>query len=380
MKQVLSLLCVLVVASVHPIVAKPSSEQPINAVVGDASLKRIFGFVPTHLDEQLRIKTHLAYIEQLLRQKDVTHLSPMCRNKRLYLLDKLHEYWVEGRFPQNFDFLMERRPCFIDKLGSICAVGYLIEQDIGRDMAEFINIRHKYDYILSINEPELLNWINQSGLTVEECAMIQPTYTPIDPNMRISLIPNGFNATTTNNYIAPYDMTIYATGLTHDSIRVEIALAPVGKDRIKQVSISSSPLLPSTIVVAMNGLGYNGSNGYPFYVHLPVQIRDLKRGVISSDEYFHYYFGIIPTGVENEFTHEWSSYPNPFTDKLQIQFGAVLEPIQVNMYNIQGSRVFQNVHDTQDNLNLDGSNLSKGIYFLEMKSTKRRLIRKVVKY
>ena len=90
----------------------------------------------------------------------------------------LNEYWTAGIFPKNYDYPDQRIPCFIDKDGNICAVGYLIEQTAGRQIAEEINSKYKYEYILAMNDPTIESWIHANGLTKEECAMIQPTYGP----------------------------------------------------------------------------------------------------------------------------------------------------------------------------------------------------------
>ena len=168
---------------------KPDKDS-VNAVIGDISYEEEFGSEPDkNADEQTRIKTHLKYVEEKLRKKDVSHLSPELRKRRAEMLDLLHDYRTAGEFPVNYDYPNERRPCFIDKNGNICAVGYLIEQTAGREFAEKINASFQYSYLLDIDLPELANWVAKSGLTLKECAMIQPAY---------SQIPT--NDTETNNY------------------------------------------------------------------------------------------------------------------------------------------------------------------------------------
>ncbi len=98
------------------------------------------------------------------------------KEKRNHLLDLLHDYWTAGIFPRNYDHADKRVPCFIDKDGIICAVGYLVEQTAGRQSAEQINDNHKYDKVLAMNDRTVDNWVATSGLTKEECAMIQPQY------------------------------------------------------------------------------------------------------------------------------------------------------------------------------------------------------------
>jgi hypothetical protein len=154
-----------------------STSQLINPIIGDISFETRFGYAPDeHTDNTLRIQTHLAYVEERLRSKDVSHLSEELQDNRNHLLNLLHAYWNAGIFPKNDDYPDQRKPCFIDKAGSICAVGYLVEQTAGRTVAEYINKRYQYDVLSDIHNPILDQWILKSGLTKEECATIQPMY------------------------------------------------------------------------------------------------------------------------------------------------------------------------------------------------------------
>lgn len=153
--------------------------QMVNPILGDISYENKFGHKPNAtIDNNLRIKTHLEYVENLLRQKDVSGISTELQTKRKFLLDLLHDYWVNGIFPKNYDYSDQRKPCFIDKDGIICAVGYLIEQTTNKHVVNDINNRHKYDELLAMNDQVVDNWVLTSGLTKEECAMIQPAYGP----------------------------------------------------------------------------------------------------------------------------------------------------------------------------------------------------------
>ena len=149
----------------------------VNAIIGDVSFGSAFGRAPGKAaDEDIRISTHLAYVEDLLRKRDVSHLSEVLQRKRRYVLDLLRTYRTAGEFPKNYDHQGKRMPCFIDIQGKICAVGYLIEQTAGREVAEAINEKFKYSELLSMRDEAIDHWIAQSGLTKRECAMIQPTY------------------------------------------------------------------------------------------------------------------------------------------------------------------------------------------------------------
>jgi len=161
--------------------------QEINPLLHDESFIVAFGTAPDQTtNDKLRIQTHLSYAEQLLRNVPVTHLAPTLQEKRTRILDLLHQYLQAGKFPENRVYTDERRPCFIDEEGTICAVGYLIEQTKGRELAESINAKHQYDLLTDMKEAVIEDWANEFGLTVEECAMIQPTYgyTQIDADIK----------------------------------------------------------------------------------------------------------------------------------------------------------------------------------------------------
>lgn len=154
-----------------------AKQNSVNQLLGDISFVKKFGQKPDpKTEENLRIRTHLEYVENLLRKRDISQLEPELQENRRQMLDLLHFYWNEGVFPRNYDYQNERKPCFIDKDGRICAVGYLVEHTAGKVVAEAINDKYKYEALLAMNDPLLDDWITQCGLTKEECAMIQPTY------------------------------------------------------------------------------------------------------------------------------------------------------------------------------------------------------------
>jgi len=152
--------------------------QLVNPILGDISYESKFGNEPDATTDNNLIKTHLEYVENLLRNIDISNLSNELQIKRRHLLNLLHDYWTNGVFPKNYDYAAQRIPCFIDKDGNICAVGYLVEQTTSRQAADEINSKHKYDELLAMNDETVDNWVLTSGLTKEECAMIQPTYGP----------------------------------------------------------------------------------------------------------------------------------------------------------------------------------------------------------
>lgn len=154
-----------------------SSTQMINAVIGDESFVTMFGEEPAeNVPDKIRIRTHLKYVEQKLRQRSISHLTTEQKKNRANYLDLLKEYIQAGHFPHNDGHSDLRRPTFIDDDGNICAVGYLVEQTAGRQTAATINKKYKYAFIQQIDDSQFKEWAQNSGFTIKELAMIQPTY------------------------------------------------------------------------------------------------------------------------------------------------------------------------------------------------------------
>ena len=154
-----------------------SALPPISAHIPYAHPKSYFeSRVDVSEPEQMRIRMHLARVESDLRAHTPPGLSPAQTAARKLRLDDLHAYRVHGVFPSNRDFPDSLVPYFIDARGVACAVGYLVIASGHRDFAEFIQQTQNHAYIREIADPRLAEWAEASGLTMEECARIQPGY------------------------------------------------------------------------------------------------------------------------------------------------------------------------------------------------------------
>lgn len=149
----------------------------INLVIGDISFVEKFGYEPTaKTNENLRIRTHFEYVLKQLKMADVSVLSPEQLDNRNQHIQNLRDYKNRNKFPLNTDFKCERRPRFVDHLGTLCAVGYLVEQSAGMELVNEINSQFEYNFIEDMKSDKLLAWQKSSGLTMTEIAMIQPCY------------------------------------------------------------------------------------------------------------------------------------------------------------------------------------------------------------
>ena len=152
----------------------------INAILGDLSFIHHYGIPPPPgTDADLRVRTHLEFVHALLSRRDASHLPADLREARRQNLSRLRAYIDAGRFPHNYLYPHENRPCFIDRDERICAVGYLVERSAGRELAERINTEFQSQFLWRMRLPALERWSAGSGLSLLELSMIQPTYDPV---------------------------------------------------------------------------------------------------------------------------------------------------------------------------------------------------------
>ena len=157
-----------------------SSTLQVNAVIGDYSVSHSRRALHV-LDEQEHIQTHLFFVCDYLASVPTHHLNTRQKINRQLVINALRAYARAGVFPQH-DVAVDavRRPRFIDHRGVHCAVGELIRYTDGAALPEHINEHHEYDYVPDIQVAEVMIWADDNGLTLDECAMIQPQYLDYD--------------------------------------------------------------------------------------------------------------------------------------------------------------------------------------------------------
>ena len=150
---------------------EPSSKT-INAAIGDESYVQIYG---THPGEDVpfsvRIRTHLEYVESILRNRPVDHLTEEQKKNRGLLLDHLEDFMMTEKFSSS------------DKNNEmICVICYMIKKtsDTDSTLTEIVPDKIKESTITELNHPGLIDWVEKSGITIEELALIQPVYPASD--------------------------------------------------------------------------------------------------------------------------------------------------------------------------------------------------------
>jgi hypothetical protein len=133
---------------------------------------------PSHDDatEVARVREHFSAVIAELSSADTHHLDTSQREARGRVLERLQRYRDAGVFPHNHDFAA-MTPYFIDLHGTRCAVAYLLDEDGESALVERVAAERNNSYVPElVNEPELVAWLDRSGLTVAEAARIQVVY------------------------------------------------------------------------------------------------------------------------------------------------------------------------------------------------------------
>jgi hypothetical protein len=137
-----------------------------------------------------RIQFHLLMVESKLRSQQISHLSANQQANRLRAIDILHNYALAKKFPINTDHKV-RQPYFIDKYGTYCAVGFLVKETGFDEISVAISKRQNYAYVKEIDSPELVKWSKDFGFSLEELALIQPSYAPSESYSQVGGGTNG---------------------------------------------------------------------------------------------------------------------------------------------------------------------------------------------
>ncbi len=154
------------------------------------------------------IAAHLMLVEQTLKARDVSKLSASQKENRFKLLQELNGYGKAGVFPVN-DYVAYKTPVFIDRRGTHCAVGYLMQQSGAEALAQKINAEQKYAYVHEIKIEGVKAWADANGFTVDELAWIQPGY-PI--TLPAQSMEGGLDGNVNAIAVHQQGLAVYAAG------------------------------------------------------------------------------------------------------------------------------------------------------------------------
>jgi hypothetical protein len=128
--------------------------------------------------EVTRVRAHFDSVLRELGAHDVPQLSRAQRSQRTALMAALRTYTERGDFPRNYDFPDSLVPYFVDrKTGVRCAVAYLLESTGRTDIVQRVSATNNNVRARQLaGDSAFTNWLEASGLTLDEAARIQPAY------------------------------------------------------------------------------------------------------------------------------------------------------------------------------------------------------------
>lgn len=125
-----------------------------------------------------KIQLHLELVAGILIDRtNSMDMDEPTRQKRLTLLDSLADYFERSIFPINNKAPFST-PVFVDDIGTHCAVGYLLHVSGHDGVVGQIATENNLAYVRDLQHayPEVGDWAQQHGFTVQELAWIQPLY------------------------------------------------------------------------------------------------------------------------------------------------------------------------------------------------------------
>jgi len=104
--------------------------------------------------------------------------------QRKHQIERLKEYREKGIFPLNHEEPDKPVYVFVGPDGELCAVANLIIQSGGQELVQRIAKENNHLRIADVTEGPVFDWILRSGLTKEECVLIQEPYIGDDDSER----------------------------------------------------------------------------------------------------------------------------------------------------------------------------------------------------
>lgn len=132
--------------------------------------------VPTQATE---IRAELLAVEATLRSHDTGALTAAQHAAREQALAELHRYALAGVFPHNHTPRV-MLPIFIDDHGTLCAFADLLAFSGRLDFVKHVAATLNHAKVAELaQEPEVVSWSRESGISIDEAATIQrPAYVP----------------------------------------------------------------------------------------------------------------------------------------------------------------------------------------------------------
>jgi hypothetical protein len=140
----------------------------------DVVLAMLIAATPTSIETAInRLESTTG---QHLSDAERQRLRGLLVMRRYAQLVRLKAYHDRGLFPQNEGPVRGETPIFVDQYDTACAVGHLMRLSGWESEVASIQATNNLVYVSNIAGGPVARWILTSGLTMEEAALIQPSY------------------------------------------------------------------------------------------------------------------------------------------------------------------------------------------------------------
>jgi MYXO-CTERM domain-containing protein len=125
--------------------------------------------------ERTRVRHHLlGAIEQILARPAITASAS---RSRAVVVAELVRYTVAGTFPRNEDPSRPLGPIFVDRIGTRCAVGHLLDRTGEAALVDDVARTANHAFVAELaRDTRLQSSLARVGITEAEAARIQPCY------------------------------------------------------------------------------------------------------------------------------------------------------------------------------------------------------------
>ena len=243
-----------------------------------------------------RLRTHFDIVDAELRARDASALPLDRRARRDRLIGWLRDYRQEGEFPVNAGHADVAVPIFRDADARLCAMAYLITRSGRGDIVERIASERNTAYVRElIDDPELVAWLDEHGLSATEAGRIQPMYGPIpeEPdNERVSanyalasMALSGASLVTSHANITEASRTAGMLGLAAGAATATAGVLRLDEEGgTRTIAFANTAVGVFAIGAALHGLrSLRGADGQPSASRLRFGAAELKiaPGIIN---------------------------------------------------------------------------------------------------
>jgi hypothetical protein len=244
-----------------------------------------------------RLRTHFDIVDSELRARDASALTPDRRARRDRLIEWLRDYRHEGEFPVNAGHADVAVPIFRDADARLCAMAYLIARSGRGDIVERIAGARNTAYVHELtDDPELVAWLDDHGLTAAEAGRIQPIYGPIiipdeSDNDRVStnyalasMVLSGASLVTSHANITDASQLAGILGLVAGASTAAAGVVRLDEEGgTRTIAVANTAVGVFAIGAALHGLHSLRADGQPSASRMRVGGAELKLapGIIN---------------------------------------------------------------------------------------------------